>query len=196
MQMFASTTFVTCSSISASQSASGADHHIFTRDGVPEILNPSSHVGQAQALSSDYSTSPSHVAFPPKRITGWEPFLDYPHPPDHEDLGITYEYDFSARPTKTSIRSLEPSFSADAIVDEELAEKISVAEAEDKLAGWPLWVQGPEYPDCPTCRSRMRLLFQLDSNDHLDFMFGDVGTGHITQCPVHKDVVAFGWACS
>lgn len=28
------------------------------------------------------------------------------------------------------------------------------------------------------------------------FMFGDVGRGHVTQCPDHEDVVAFGWACS
>jgi hypothetical protein len=26
-------------------------------------------------------------------------------------------------------------------------------------------------------------------------MFGDMGIGHITQCPEHLDVVAFGWAC-
>ena len=39
-------------------------------------------------------------------------------------------------------------------------------------------------------------IFQLDSEDHVPFMFGDVGTGHITQCPEHLEVVAFGWACS
>jgi hypothetical protein len=26
-------------------------------------------------------------------------------------------------------------------------------------------------------------------------MFGDSGIGHITQCPEHKEVLAFGWAC-
>ena len=104
------------------------------------------------------------VVLPAKRITGWQPFIDYPHPPDHDDLGVTYDYDFTAKPMKTSIRSREPNFSADAIVDEELAEKVSIAQAGDKLAGWPLWVQGPEYPDCPTYSTLMRLLFQLDSS--------------------------------
>jgi|CXWL01.1.fsa_nt_gi uncharacterized protein YwqG len=65
----------------------------------------------------------------------------------------------------------------------------------DKLGGWPGWVQGVEYPSCPTCGRRMWLVFQIDSEDHVPFMFGDVGCGHITQCPQHKDVVTFAWAC-
>jgi hypothetical protein len=39
-------------------------------------------------------------------------------------------------------------------------------------------------------------VFQVDSEDNVPFMFGDVGCGHITRCPDHKQVVAFGWACS
>jgi hypothetical protein len=42
----------------------------------------------------------------------------------------------------------------------------------------------------------MDLVMQLESNEHLDFMFGDAGTGHITRCPEHREVVAFAWACS
>jgi hypothetical protein len=38
-------------------------------------------------------------------------------------------------------------------------------------------------------------VFQIDSEDNLPYMFGDVGCAHITQCPEHKEVVAFGWAC-
>ena len=41
----------------------------------------------------------------------------------------------------------------------------------------------------------MDLVFQLDSEKNVPFMFGDAGVGHITQCPTHKDVVAFTWAC-
>jgi hypothetical protein len=40
----------------------------------------------------------------------------------------------------------------------------------------------------------MQLVFQ-HTGDALPFMFGDMGIGHITQCPEHKDVVAFGCAC-
>ncbi|GAK56977.1 hypothetical protein U27_03941 [Candidatus Vecturithrix granuli] len=65
-----------------------------------------------------------------------------------------------------------------------------------KLAGWPLWIQGIEYPHCPICQSRMRLVFQLDSDDHVAYQFGDAGCGHITQCLIHHSQVAFAWACS
>jgi uncharacterized protein YwqG len=85
---------------------------------------------------------------------------------------------------------------AEGIAADDLAERLSVAEPGDKLGGWPYWIQGVEYPACPVCQAEMHMVFQLDSNDNLDFMFGDVGTGHITQCPVHKSVVTFSWACS
>jgi uncharacterized protein YwqG len=77
-----------------------------------------------------------------------------------------------------------------------IPEAISIAKNGDKLGGWPYWIQGAEYPDCPECGARMEVVFQLDSNNNLPFMFGDVGCGHITQCPRHKDVVTFAWACS
>jgi hypothetical protein len=41
----------------------------------------------------------------------------------------------------------------------------------------------------------MRLVFQVDSEDNVPHMFGDAGIGHLTQCPDHKDVLGFGWAC-
>jgi hypothetical protein len=65
----------------------------------------------------------------------------------------------------------------------------------DKLASWPAWIQNVEYPNCPRCARRMAHLFQVDSEHNVPFMFGDAGCGHITQCPEHKEVVAFGWAC-
>lgn len=65
----------------------------------------------------------------------------------------------------------------------------------DKLGGWPAWVQGVEYPDCPECGGEMRFFFQLDSEDHLPFLFGDAGCGHVTFCERHRDRLAFRWAC-
>ena len=76
-----------------------------------------------------------------------------------------------------------------------LAENIANSELGDKLGGWPAWIQNAEYPDCPRCGQRMVHVFQVDSEDNMPFMFGDAGCGHITQCPDHKEVVAFGWAC-
>ena len=66
----------------------------------------------------------------------------------------------------------------------------------DKLAGWPYWVQDVEYPKCPTCDRLMdTLIFEFASDDHVPYLWGDVGTGYILQCPDHKDQVAFLWQC-
>lgn len=69
-----------------------------------------------------------------------------------------------------------------------------VPQAGDKLGGWPYWVQGVEYPVCPECGIQMQMIFQLDSNHHLPYMFGDSGIGHLHQCRLHKSILAFGWA--
>ncbi len=131
---------------------------------------------------------------PPKAIVGWEEIVDLPDPEEHEQLGLSYTYDFAARVVR--LEWPEVGLTIDRSLDEGLAEAVATAASGDKLAGWPAWVQGVEYPSCPRCGQRMRLVFQLDSEDHLPFMFGDMGTGHVTQCPAHLEVVAFGWACS
>jgi uncharacterized protein YwqG len=110
---------------------------------------------------------------PSSAITGWEAFEDLPHPVSFDGLDIESQDDEGR----------------------ELAEAISSAAPGDKLGGWPHWIQGIEYPSCPRCATRMALVFQLDSDDNLDFMFGDSGVAHVTQCPQHPDVVALAWAC-
>lgn len=78
---------------------------------------------------------------------------------------------------------------------DEMQEAGIAAHAGPKLGGWPRWIQGPEYPSCQKCGDSMRVLLQVDSDDPAGYQFGDVGTGHISQCPRHPEVVAFGWAC-
>ena len=80
-------------------------------------------------------------------------------------------------------------------IDTDVAESIGIPEAGDKLGGWPHWVQSVEYPSCPTCGREMEIVLQVDSEDNIPHMFGDAGCGHITQCPDHPQVLAFGWAC-
>lgn len=98
-------------------------------------------------------------------ITGWEAVDDYPNPEEASDLGC------------------------------ELSEDPSYPQTGDKLGGWPYWVQGVEYPQCPECGETMELVFQLDSEDHLDHMFGDTGCAHVTRCKNHPHQLALGWAC-
>ena len=63
-----------------------------------------------------------------------------------------------------------------------------------KFDGWPYWIQGAERPNCPTCKSEMNPIIQLDEDHTRSFNFGG-GIGHISQCTTHPDILAFGWAC-
>ncbi len=124
--------------------------------------------GPGLALAS----SPVAGAFEAQRIVGWHEQADLPHWEEHEPFDVELD-------------------------DEEL-DALSNAGFPldgDKLRGWPCWIQGAEYPNCPDCGTRMDLLFQIDSENNLPYMFGDSGCGHITQCPNHPQVLAFGWAC-
>lgn len=119
-------------------------------------------------------TIPEHVThFPEQRIIGWEEADDYPDSQEALEQGIEY-----------TEREWEQLIEAD------------FPRSGDKLSGWPHWMQGIEYPRCRICQTPMRFVFQIDSNDHLPFMFGDMGCGHLTQCPEHKTEVTFAWACS
>jgi uncharacterized protein YwqG len=132
-------------------------------------------------------------SFPPKTIVGWDRVDDSPNGQDHDQFGLDYRYDFALG--TVDVFCNEPKLAFENQKSSGLAEAISSALPGDKLAGWPCWIQHAEYPKCPHCRRRMDLVFQIDSNDNLPYMFGDSGCGHITQCPEHKDVVAFAWAC-
>jgi uncharacterized protein YwqG len=110
--------------------------------------------------------------FPVKAIVGWEEQADYPH---YEDL-------------------MELDHELDDDEDEVVAEA-GYPVPGDKLGGWPMWIQGAEYPDCRQCGARMELLLQLDSEDQLPWMWGDVGCAHVTVCPEHPDELALAWAC-
>ena len=117
--------------------------------------------------------SPVKEAFPEKQIVRWESKEDYPNWEELENIGIK-------------------------LTDEQsnLLCNLEYPLPKDKLLGWPYWVQGVEYPDCPECGKPMKLIFQIDSEDNLPYMFGDVGCSHITQCESHKDKLAIAWACS
>lgn len=110
--------------------------------------------------------------FPPKLIVDWQVADDYPSWQEADALGVELSDD-----------------------EGEALYEAGYPRIGDKLSGWPYWVQGVEYPSCRICGREMRLVFQIDSEDNLPFMFGDSGCGHITQCPEHHAEVAFGWAC-
>ena len=116
--------------------------------------------------------SPVRDAYPEKEIISWIKKDDYPNWEEVESLGVT-------------------------LTDEQsdILGESGYPRPGDKLFGWPCWVQGVEYPDCPECGKAMQLVFQIDSEDNVPYMFGDSGCAHITQCPQHQNILAIAWAC-
>lgn len=114
-------------------------------------------------------------------------------------LGLEFKYHPKQQSTSLTCASIGLELSHISSYDQygrELAETISPCAPNDKLLGWPNWVQGVEYPSCTKCDATMRHLFQIDSEQNVAHMFGDAGRGHITQCPNHPNILAFSWACS
>ncbi|AKJ02473.1 uncharacterized protein YwqG [Archangium gephyra] len=138
--------------------------------------------------------APAGKPFPPKEISGWKQAEDLPSAAEHEELGLDFDYDFEANTVR--IRCAELGLDAPPIGIHDLeAETVANASMGDKLLGWPHWIQGVEYPECPQCKTRMEYVFQIDSEHNLPLMWGDLGTAHITRCPNHPEVLALGWAC-
>lgn len=116
--------------------------------------------------------NPVKWAFPEKVIVKWTGKEDYPNWEELRMMGCSLSED-----------------DIDILCDQQYPL------AGDKLLGWPHWVQGVEYPQCPDCGKSMKLIFQIDSDDHLSHMFGDMGCAHITQCEDHRHQLAIAWAC-
>ena len=115
--------------------------------------------------------------FEEKLITRWTSKDDYPHFEEYHQLGIELELE-------------------DDVYELMEEREIGLPIEQDKLYGWPYWVQSVEYPFDRKTETQMELLFQLGSEDNLPYMFGDAGIGHLTQSPDNKEELGFGWACS
>jgi len=110
-----------------------------------------------------------------RKLLGWKRTVDIPHCDDYELYGLPATNDDE-----------DEQFD-----DDDEASSYS----GEKLSGFPAWVQGNEQPECPQCNTTMDFVFQVPSEGLFDYLFGDCGIGHITQCPNHKEVLAFRWAC-
>ena len=115
--------------------------------------------------------------FKEKIITDWTPMDDYPHPEEYEQLGIKFDFN-------DDVYSL---------MEER---QVGLPLENDKLFGWPYWIQSVEYPFDRKTEQQMNLLFQFDSNENLAYSFGDSGIGHLTQSPSNSKELGFGWACT
>jgi hypothetical protein len=142
--------------------------------------------------SVDGPEIPAGVAdLTPRTIIGWDRIDDYPRWCEFEPFGLTSHHSNDYR--EEWVECPEIGLVSERFKPGDLS-FLDRCDGSDKLSGWPCWIQDIEYPNCPTCRRPMQLVFQ-HTGDAIPFVFGDMGIGHITQCPEHKDVVAFGWAC-
>jgi len=110
-----------------------------------------------------------------KAIVGWRRFVEFPDIKDLEAIGFDVEDDDEG----------------ELLVDTEIPLH------ETKLGGWPGWMQGREWIDCPDCGSQMRQVFQFESEEHINWTFGPHGgggRGHVLCCPNHPERFGFSWA--
>ena len=166
-----------------------------TDDGMCETWATLSECNHVRLIPGGTPTENGDVEpFAVKTITGWTPLEDDPGGGDQELNGLHYQYDFEEG--VIALECKDPDLILSGIpIKTHIEDEVGAPAEGDKLAGWPMWVQGPEYPKCPECRQTMHYFFQIDSEDNVPHMFGDVGCGHITYCKRHPNVMAFGWAC-
>jgi uncharacterized protein YjbI with pentapeptide repeats len=164
-------------------------------------------------IQSDSSSKIEDEQFLPKLIVDWQQIDDYPNWADAELQGVSITDEELERIATDELQAYPESISdcsylpdedrifnersqRDGVVTAFMMDAALLPFWGDKLAGWPHWVQYIEYPNCPVCERLMdQLIFEFASNDHIPYLWGDVGTGYILQCPEHKDQVAFLWQC-
>jgi Domain of unknown function (DUF1963) len=151
--------------------------------------------------------------FLPKLIMDWQQIDDYPTWVDAELLGVSITREELVNIAADKIQVYPQSISdysylpdqdrvfnersqRDSVVTNFMMDTALLPFEGDKLAGWSHWVQDIEYPNCPACDRLMdQLIFEFASDEHVPYLWGDVGTGYILQCPNHKEQVAFLWQC-
>ncbi len=164
-----------------------------TDDGNCEVWDPKSGAHAFVLSPSDESCSlrPSPLQKPMK----WQIISSFTHhrdpPPEHK--GVRFDRSAGADGRGDVVDDDGAFIASD--VDDGVFYEICAPAAGDKLGGSPYELQGPQGLPCPVCQKEMRQLFQIDSNDNLDYMFGDSGCAHIVQCDAHPSQLAFWWDC-
>jgi len=81
--------------------------------------------------------------------------------------------------------------------DEPAFQKV-MAVRGDKLGGWPARLQGTreERFPCPACAGETIVVFQLDSDGHAEYRWGDLGRAWLSVCPSHPGRPLLFWECS
>ena len=62
----------------------------------------------------------------------------------------------------------------------------------DKLGGYGTSYYEEE-TECSICQKKMRLIFQIESEENIPYSYSDAGTAYIYQCPEHKKELLFSY---
>ncbi len=64
-----------------------------------------------------------------------------------------------------------------------------------RIGGYPHWVQGEDTPSCGLCKSGMRLVAQIQSEEYARLMWDDTGSVYLFRCPTHPEKWAMTLQC-
>jgi hypothetical protein len=161
----------------------------FTRTHLLRVVVPGQ---QASSQKPPPSSGNPDKDIPARRIVSWEKVDDYPDMAEAEELGLVLEV---GEDVEDMVVCTNPPYSVGADFDE--FETLPWARGNEKLGGWPGWVNvSADYPDCPTCGRRMDLMiFQFGYEGYIPIEFGDGGQGQIVACPEHPNNLAYPWTC-
>ena len=194
------------------------DSQPFSQSHLVRIIQPLDKPAQYELpyFQDNWTDDPmlrdSKGQFIAKIIVNWKETTDYPNWMEVESTGVTLSDEdvhflMSASNIEESEladlsylddaeRAYDLLCQRSAIIHQIMEEGNFLLSEKDRLAGYPHWVQDPEYPNCPICdRSMDRLIFQFASDDNITYLWGDCGTGYFLQCPEHKEQVTFLWQC-
>jgi hypothetical protein len=120
---------------------------------------------------------------PSKRnADGGETFLG---PAPHVDIaGWIFRYDYPASPYEER---------------EEAEDSLTYPITQDKLGGYPFWVQDSRRPKCRLCKSKKQMthFFQLDAEGpNLQEFWGTMGHVNLFRCRLHANEFAVNWQCT
>ena len=131
-----------------------------------------------------------------------------------EQPELFYHHDTAGRPDplQQATYRIEPEFPAEPLLDGEVGlvptpdrwrlQNWGAANGREnlhRLGGEPTWIQGPDYPRCPACRSAMTALLQLDSDlptaDGGEWLWGSGGIGYVSWCDTCA-ISCVQWQCT
>jgi uncharacterized protein YwqG len=71
----------------------------------------------------------------------------------------------------------------------------SLHDSATLIDAYPFWIQGRAEKNCPQCSAPMQVLIQIDSDEKIRLMWGDMGLIYLFQCRQHPHIFTFELQC-